>query len=150
MNQAKEYRQTPPQFVVICLDDSEYFKETDKGRALLERCGGKICSVHVYDQNLHVYICSSTPTYEMHFIECVAGGESKDSDEDERERLFEDLLELGISYEPVSYNYTNDVDRRPASSKHVFDAEKTIPEDEAEYRDMLEATLEHVRGNSYF
>jgi hypothetical protein len=38
---------------------------------LVKRSGGKIFDVYLFDMNLHVYCCSTTPSYVMEYIDTV-------------------------------------------------------------------------------
>lgn len=138
-----------PQFVCVCFDESGFFKDTASGLGLLNKCGGKIYGVYVYDQNLYTYICSADAVYEMHLIAYVPGGKVSE-DEDEREEVDIALIDVTCLSEDVVYMDVYRIDAVSAEDKRELPCEDEIPENEIRYREMVDEAIEFLRGSPYF
>jgi len=71
---------------------------------LVERCGGKIFDVYLFDANLLVSCCSLIPSYEMEYIESVplCGPEEPQY----RDELEDDLIGANIESNTVYFDVT--------------------------------------------
>jgi hypothetical protein len=68
---------------------------------LVERSGGKIFDVYLFDMNLHVSCCSTTPSYEMEIIDAVPLVWPED--DKKRAELSEDLHGANIHEDRLCY-----------------------------------------------
>lgn len=142
----RSQQRVAPNFVVIALDESRYFRDSEEGRQLLKRSGGKIYSLSLYDSNRHIYIASLTPTYELFTYEYVPA--RYPGNEDASERLNMEMIELLQESNQVDYYNVRDIDRIDSKYKNElgWNPHDEIP-DEDRYDEVLEQYLEYVRGN---
>lgn len=73
-------------FRVYAVDVSAYVDP-----ALLERCGGKVWQVCVFDAEERTFCCESTPSYCLHPVSLEA--ETLPESDDTREALYEELID---------------------------------------------------------
>lgn len=134
---------------------------------LIERCGGKIIGVYLFDERRHVHCCEITPSYEMEFLqsipyrhrECPAGPSLSEEMEElavaqwERDREeVEGLLRKGDAEgsEPVSYFHVRSVKTDKLITRGFYDADQTpccLLVSEATEEEWLEL-LEDADGDS--
>lgn len=112
-------RNITPEYFLYFRDITEYF--IGEGRKIVERCGGKVFDVYLFDLNLHVNCCEITPSFEMHYIESIPGGTvtfpnsgAEDQDSPYNEDIDEALREANIYTEPVMYIHVFDIENTPA------------------------------------
>lgn len=119
MNQTPEgYK---PDFRAVAVDVSEYYRD-------LPIEVEKILDVYVYDANTNVYVCSLTPSREMHHVYTTV--QVVDDTSDERRDELEQAFGYGDT-EPVIYMGT-EVDRLPFVAYRTADADTSI-DDVREY-----------------
>ena len=97
-----------PEWYAYRRDVSEYYTESEEGRALLERCGGKIYEIYVFDFRRHVHCCELTPSYELWYVESIPGGEEPEGQYDQD--LYEALREANLESPHVIYVHTYAID----------------------------------------
>lgn len=82
---------------LLYFTDASRYYDTE----LVEKSGGKIFDVYLFDANLQVYCCSITPSYEMEFFEAVP---LKGPEEPQyRDELEDDLAGANLHTERVRY-----------------------------------------------
>lgn len=96
--------QVQPDYWLVKVDERGFWN----GDEILGRTTD-IHGVYAFDRNLHVHICSLTPTYEMHFLG-TDYEETEDLSEEEREGLNCLILENDCS-EAVTYMNARDVEK---------------------------------------
>ncbi len=134
-----------PEFYLYRHDVTEYYTGS-QGRAIVERCGGKIIDIYIFDHRRHVHCCELRASYEMWFIEGIPGGETLPEDED----IDEALREVNTETEPVMYVHAFDVESREGVQKldDFFDAEtwEELLEDADGDREQAHSkAVDHVR-----
>lgn len=105
-----------PEFFLFFRDVTSCY-ETAEGRKLVERCGGKIYDVYIFDNNRHVNCAELRPSFEMNYVESIPGGivtfpNSKADDENSpyETDIDEDLREANNDTESVMYIHTFDIE----------------------------------------
>ncbi|MGL5923771.1 hypothetical protein [Chroococcidiopsis sp.] len=130
-----------PLFKVVAIAEDGWSDE------ILERSGGKIWSVYLYDSRRHVHICSLIPSYEMHYLYSYPDRHLEDNAE--REQLMDDIDEGMLDSHGVDYMNCSTVCN--ASSGHVAIVKdyslESIEELEITYEEALEECLEYADGN---
>ena len=109
-----------PEFHAYRRDVSDCYTHSPEGRALLERCGGKIFDVFVFDYRRHVHCCEMTLSYELWFIEAIPGGEVQEGDYPYHDDLDEALREANLESPQVIYIHTYALD---VKSENAVDLE---------------------------
>jgi len=101
-----------PEFHAYRRDVSEHYTHSPEGRALLDRCGGMIYDVFVFDYRRHVHCCEMTPSYELWYVETIPGGETHEDDADfpYHEDLDEALREANLHSPQVIYIHCHSID----------------------------------------
>jgi hypothetical protein len=131
-----------PQFRLVSVQEDGW------NEGLLQRCGGKIWTVYLYDYRRHTHLCELTPSYECHYVESYP--DLHLDDDEEREEL-QDLLDEARAdgCSNVDYYHCTGIDHIPyPSHRHRLVADyDTAPCDDMTYEDALEETLEYVRCN---
>jgi|GEM_PF-1275384 len=139
-------REFQPCFCAIKLDETKGYLETESGRALVYRCGGKIYGVYLYDSREVTYLCSPETNYYLL-------PEVTPDDERGREQLDSDLTEANID-ELDRYFTCAKIDSLAKVSEYhkvIRDYEQSSSEDrEVTYQEALDDALEYVRGNALF
>ncbi len=156
--------QIKPDIRILKLDETGYYSD----EKLIADCGGGIFGVYMYDANRHVHCWEITPSYELYFIESQPFGLPMD-DEEEIERIEEELRECDANTPPVSYYHVHNIDRikeveegKSSNSSHRFklshleghdwggnefaDGEETTAEQR--HDSAIEDAMEWVRSNS--
>ncbi len=113
-------------FRYVKLDETKHWNESIVKRA------GKIEGVYIYDDEVATHLCELAPSYELHFIESQYS-ECPDS-QDDRERLYDDILEGNMDTESVTYMHVSAIRKM-----------ETFP---LEGFDTIEDTIEYAQGNS--
>jgi hypothetical protein len=106
-----------PDYWLVKIDERQYWHGDISGKT------AAIHGVYAFNRNLHVHICSLTPTYEMHFV--VTDYEEVDGlSEEQRDSLNCTILENDRS-EPVTYMNVWDIKRllenNPEAGSRVTD-----------------------------
>jgi len=70
---------------VLKIDESEHITDPE----FLERCGGKVYSVYLYNDQEVTHCCELTPSYWLYEVDVIA--ESYPEDPEESDKLYEDL-----------------------------------------------------------
>lgn len=132
-----------PCFCAVMIDETGGYVGSED---LIDRCGGKIYGVYVYDRNEVTHICSFTPSYLLYYIESV--GEVFIEDDDH------DTLEEANRENHADYFNCSTIDQIASEypNRHSILQDFSEPDMPLEitYDDALEGTLEYARGNSPF
>ena len=145
-----------PEFYLYRNDVTRYYLECSQGKALVERCGGKIIDIYIFDFRRHVHCAELRASYEMHYIESIPGGECKhshstheDPDSPYDNDIDEALREVNIETEPVMYVHTFDVEGRDDVQKldDFFDTEtwEELLEESDDREQAHSKAVEHIR-----
>lgn len=89
-------KKIPPHFVILLVDETHEWSPDIQDRT---RC--KLSGAYLIDKNRHVYICSTTPSYEAYFLYTV--WYNADLTENEVEMAQEDIDEGDSGVSPVQY-----------------------------------------------
>ena len=112
----------------------------------LARCGGALYESVFFDDSVNVHICSLTPSVGFEVLELVAG--EYPENEDAREALYDELMEVHSSSEGFYYMDRSDVERlkkaNPENFKNLGDFD--VDEDE----NACEVVREYLQGNPVF
>ncbi len=141
-----------PQFRRLILkEDSSYWDED-----LVERCGGGIYGVYVYDFREETFCCELTPSYYLYLVEYFP--EITPEEDEEREQLLNKLGEVAASDDYNMYVHCSVIDRIPleeSSSQLVYETKHQIlvdyqspddPDDEWDtYQEALDKAIERAR-----
>jgi hypothetical protein len=130
-----------PQFRLVAVHEDGWDQE------ILDRCGGKIWTVYLYDYRRNVHVCELTPSYECHYIETYP--EVRPDDDEEYEALQDLLDEAQSDNGTVDYYHCRGIDKIPyPSHRHRLLRDYSIEESEGlTYDETLEEELEYVRCN---
>lgn len=113
--------------------------------AIVQRAGGAIYGIYLYDALRAVNCCEITPSHELHLI----GSQPASFIEDEcaRESLHDDLMAGDAQGDDVSYFHCAAIERMLGNGSAI--AGRDFGEESAEegYEVALEEKLEYVRGN---
>lgn len=123
---------------------------------LIKRCGGALYEVWVFVASSATFICSGTPSTEIHFLATVPA--SSPDDDNEAEALSELMLALDAGTEPVSYmshsvsymSHSNALRTTYALSEALGKTyEETEPVNNVdELEERLREVMESLRGNA--
>lgn len=128
---------------VLQLDETGYWVPSIAERA------GKIIGVYLYHNNLHVHCCELTPSYELHFVGSFYT--AFNLEEDEREKLDEEIREGNADQELVTYMHCSQIDAMPKinSWQNIAGTYSFPRVDSEDSRDeMIESAREWLRANS--
>ena len=121
---------------IVVLDQTQYWAESITARA------GQVFGVYYFDPEVAVHCCEMTPSHELHFLNSVP--RDLPEDENERERLINDISDGDIGTDPITYVHCRDIEKMPAIERgHLERGVYDMPhewEDEEEFE-------EHWRGN---
>lgn len=135
----------PDNFVACLIDVSQYYLDSEEGRALLERCGGKIYESGFFNDAVNTHICSLTPSVYVEVLELVP--ERYPDEEPARNDLWEELNNLH-TIDDSGYYDRSDIERlrteHPDRFKVLGDVEGET--DKAKH----EAVREELQGNPVF
>jgi hypothetical protein len=142
-----------PEWYTYRRDVSDGYTHSEEGRALLERCGGKIYEIYVFDFRRHVCCCEITPSYELWYVESIPGGEEPEGEYDQD--LDEVLRDANRDNEPVIYIHTRDIDEKGDGCKaleHPVEWWNDLVEDndddtEAAYLKAVDDVVEAYNAN---
>ena len=112
----------------------------------LARCGGALYESVFFDDSVNVNLASLTPSVGIEVLELVP--EEYPEDEDEREALYDELLEVHSDSEGFYYMTRRDLERlKKKNPKNFKDlGEFEVDEDE----DAYEVVREYLSGNPVF
>ena len=138
-----------PDIRILKLDESHNWDPE-----IVSRAGGKIFGVYLYDATVAVHCCEITPSYELNFIESQP--HQLPDDEDEREKLYDDIQEGDLHTEPVLYYHKPAIDRieeveegRTTETSHRFKLSHLEGHEWGETsNEAIEEALDWVRCNS--
>lgn len=104
-------KDTPPAWTAIQIDETRHWSAE-----FLKKYGvTQIYGVYLYDANSRIYCCEMTPSYELSFIESVAGHGI--DDEEVWEKFTDDVREADMDADEVIYMHCHDIDGMPAKDK---------------------------------
>ena len=114
----------------------------------LARCGGAFYDVYFFDECRRVHLCEATASAELHFI--GGGPAAIPEDEDAREALYNEIIEIDCNSEEVTYMWHSTAMRSsvPVTEIGYHSAEADEVGTEEEYLDEIESWREFFRGNS--
>jgi hypothetical protein len=140
-----------PNYLACKIDISGYFTDTEPGKELLARCGGKIYYSGFFDDSVNTYCASTQPSVWIDVIDLVP--ETFPEEETASNELWEELMDLHTS-DDSSYWSRRDVERwkvaQPDRFKTLdfdFDAEQLGSEKDSERHDEVR---EYLSGNPWF
>lgn len=128
---------------VLQLDETGYWAPSIAERA------GKIIGVYLYHDDLHVHCCELTPSYELHFVGSFYT--ASNLEEDEWEKLDEEIREGNVDQELVTYMHCSRVDAMPQIKDFGCDSIGTCTYHGADEEDrdrIIEDAQEWLRANS--
>jgi len=134
-----------PDFRLYKRDVTEYWVEEIRKKA------GQIFDLYIFDCNKTVNCCEIAPSFEMHYLGPMWTLSPEDEDEDQK--LFEDILGGIVENHDVIYVHTryvsvDDCERVETSdedwAKFLRDADG---DEEAAWHEVLEKWSEYCRGN---
>jgi hypothetical protein len=85
---------------VLVIDETEYWDAE-----LVEKAGGAIYGIYLYNENIHWHLCEFTPSYELHALQAVIRVYDENNDEVEQEVQ----QAWAVSTNPVDYMHVQDV-----------------------------------------
>ncbi len=95
-----------PDMCFVKIDETQYW-EDDTVKAMTKRVYG----VYVLDRRKHVHCCEITPSYELYRLGSQYDYADPDISDDDREKLFEAILEGDATDERWSYVHVSDIDK---------------------------------------
>lgn len=137
-----EKRELPMDLRIYVEDVTEHYNGKPAGM-------GKIFDAWLFDANLHVHLCSLTPTFEVWYIGSTYSPEREMTDE-EREAADDYLREANAETPPVDYMGT-----RIEKVAHPYRVEPYPEVDEGEeeerdvMREVMEEHIEYLQGNTW-
>ena len=122
-------------FRYYVVDETRHWLDPD----LIRRSGGTIYGVYVFDADIAVHCCELTPSFELTFLRSEP--KSVPDDDDDRERLEDQIREADRDSSPVIYVWTHHI--------AVEKCQKVSyqPDSEADQETALESALEYCQGN---
>ena len=130
MTESELSEQYVTQFGVVAVDESAHWTDSD----FVQRCGGKIWTLYVYNPNEVTYLCEATPSYYLEPFDHVPA--SLPEGQDECEEICNVLLET-LGQQEMTYMHCRHVDAMPTRLIEDFDALCT-----------LDDAREHWQGNA--
>ena len=122
------------QWRAIALDETEYWID-ERLRKLCD----KIYGVYAYNPNVAVHCCEITPSYELMWIGTVPCYDYGKLTEEDRDYVFDTILEGERYQEPFIYMHCEQVEKH----KHILlGPETTLPKKEMSDKDLEDA----IRG----
>lgn len=121
-----------PHWIAIRVDESGYCE-----KEFLERCGGKLYAIYLYNENEVTHCCELTPSYCLNLVEYIP--ETLPENEEDLERLQDELRDCLAKSEPISYNWCSGIDRFSPESKKGFQVSDNLEADDID--GVLEAYL---------
>ena len=141
-----------PELRLWVRDETHLYQETDQGKELLARAGGKIEAVFIFDAALHVHCCELTPSFEMNYLYSVT--KASPDDDEAREALYSDLDEANLETERVQYFHVRGIDLDKCQILNAVTAEewnKLVEEHDgdrdAAYEEWREKQIEYYNCN---
>lgn len=134
-----------PDFRLYKEETTEYWSEGIRARA------GKLFGVYIFDANRHVHAAELTPSYEMVYVGPTWTGHVEN--EEESQRLFEDILKGDSDTEGVKYVHVHGLDLTKCETVSWDDAawDRMVAHHDGDtedaHKEALEKAIEHCRGN---
>ena len=104
------------QYGVVAVDETAHWTDP----AFVERCGGKIWTLYVYNPNEVTHLCEITPSYYLEPLDYYPA--SLPEDENAREEIYDTLLETLCLQEQATYMHCRHVDALETRIVEDFDA----------------------------
>lgn len=121
------------QFNVVYVNETQYWNLPEAFK------GAKISGVYVYCPNEKIYVCESTPSYELYFAHSTFDTSGCDFPDNKAESLNEFLITGDVDSDPVRYFHCHVID----SNKEEFRV-KSIGEFET-----ADDALEYAQGHCW-
>jgi hypothetical protein len=136
-----------PDFCILKFNTTKYWREN------IQREAGEIYNVYIFDANRIVHAADLSPSYELHYLgpTWTASCES----EEERSRLFEQIMEGVTDTEPVTYHYCREVKLNECERVPITDEQWALflwmedGDQEKAYAEAIEKWSEHCQGNGW-
>ena len=124
----------------VCL-----LEETENWNEEITKRAGKIFGVYLYNPDTRTHCCEITPSHELYFLHSVP--ENLPDDEDERERLLDDMDEGNLETERVSYMHCHTLKAMPRIKRGELKT-GTYQYDRYRMREFdIDEVIEHYQGN---
>jgi len=147
-NAATNLPTEPAQKFLACLIDiSSYFTDTEPGRELLAKCGGKLFYSGFFDDSVNTHLCSFQPSVWVEVLGIEP--ETYPEDDEAREELYGELLDL-LTSDDDSYYLRRDIERWKVAHPDRFQEVDFDFEEDSTFDSRHDEVREGLSGNPVF
>ena len=133
-----------PNICLIRIDETEHCAKD----WLEEWAINKVWAWYLFDADLHVHLCSLSPSYELHFYGYTTENNIAEDDERSRDGLDMELSDIHFNSEAISYHAARAIDALSEENKAILgttDDGEELGDDQDENDRIREAALQGAR-----